>query len=145
MTGPRRRQQLLDVGRMLFAERGFDPASVDEIANRAGVSKPNSTPTDFSSWSRVRGRFVEQHAYETARSRADRVAEILERGFAAPGFDDALTPMHAHLLVGMVAFTGQWWLEVRTPAPDDVVAHVVNMAWNGLPHLDPQPIKGISI
>jgi AcrR family transcriptional regulator len=40
MTGPERHQQLLDVGLGLFAERGFDGASMEEVASRAGVSKP---------------------------------------------------------------------------------------------------------
>ena len=40
MTGSQRREQLLDVARRLLAERGFEATSVEEIANRAGVSKP---------------------------------------------------------------------------------------------------------
>src|SRR3954453_16781360 len=40
MTGRERREQLLDVGRALFAEKGFDATSTEEIASRAGVSKP---------------------------------------------------------------------------------------------------------
>ena len=40
MTGQERREQLLDVGRAVFAERGFDAATVEEIAERARVSKP---------------------------------------------------------------------------------------------------------
>src|SRR5664279_1722178 len=40
MTGRERREQLLDVGRALFAERGFEATSIEEIAARAGVSKP---------------------------------------------------------------------------------------------------------
>src|SRR6202046_4378160 len=39
-TGKERREQLLDVGRTLFAERGFEATSIEEIAARAGVSKP---------------------------------------------------------------------------------------------------------
>src|SRR5215471_19223799 len=43
--GPRlaasaRRAQLVDVGRTVFAERGYEATSVEEIAERAGISKP---------------------------------------------------------------------------------------------------------
>lgn len=37
---PQRRQQLIDVSRGVFAERGFDATSLEEIAERAGVSRP---------------------------------------------------------------------------------------------------------
>lgn len=40
MTGKERREQLIRVGRSAFAELSFDGASVEEIAARAGVSKP---------------------------------------------------------------------------------------------------------
>ncbi|HYP25049.1 MAG TPA: TetR/AcrR family transcriptional regulator [Actinomycetota bacterium] len=40
MTGQERRAQLLDVGRAVFAERGFEAASVEEIAARANITKP---------------------------------------------------------------------------------------------------------
>jgi hypothetical protein len=39
----------------------------------------------------------------------------------------------------MVAFTGQWWLDARKPKIEEVAAHLVNMAWNGLSQLDPKP------
>ncbi|WP_448852150.1 TetR/AcrR family transcriptional regulator [Corynebacterium sp. 335C] len=40
MSGPARRRQLMDVARSTFAERGFEGTAMEEIAARAGVSKP---------------------------------------------------------------------------------------------------------
>ncbi len=40
MTRAERREQLIDVARGLFAERGLEGTSVEEIATHAGVSKP---------------------------------------------------------------------------------------------------------
>ncbi len=47
--------------------------------------------------------------------------------------------MYSQMLVGMVAFTGQWWLDVRRPKLEDMAAHLVNLAWNGLSELDTKP------
>ena len=40
MPGPERREQLIGVARELFAGRGYEATSIEEIAERAGVSKP---------------------------------------------------------------------------------------------------------
>jgi len=40
MTAAERRNQLVEVAKGVFAELGYDGASVEEIAHRAGVSKP---------------------------------------------------------------------------------------------------------
>lgn len=40
MTSAERREQLIEVARGVFAERGFEGASIEEISSRAGVSKP---------------------------------------------------------------------------------------------------------
>ena len=40
LTAAARRAQLIDVGRGVFAERGYKGSSVEEIAERAKVSKP---------------------------------------------------------------------------------------------------------
>ena len=40
MTAQQRREQLLGVARSLFAEKGYEATSIEEIAERADVSKP---------------------------------------------------------------------------------------------------------
>ena len=70
---------------------------------------------------------------------ATQVEHLLATEFKARGFDAKFAPMYSQMLVGMVALTGQWWLEVRKPKKDDVAAHLVNLAWNGLSDLKPKP------
>jgi hypothetical protein len=70
---------------------------------------------------------------------ASQVEHIMAREFSQRGMDIKLAPMYAQMLVGMVALTGQWWLDARKPKRDEVAAHLVNLAWNGLSHLDPKP------
>ena len=40
MSGSQRREQLIGVGRKLFAKKGYEAVSVEEIASEAKVSKP---------------------------------------------------------------------------------------------------------
>lgn len=40
MTGIERREQLIKIGRSVFAAKGFDGATVEEFASKAGVTKP---------------------------------------------------------------------------------------------------------
>ncbi len=40
LSAAERRAQLIDVGRKAFAEKGFEAVSVEELAERGGVSKP---------------------------------------------------------------------------------------------------------
>jgi len=192
MTGPQRKEQLLDVGRAVFADRGFDATTIEEVAHRADVSKPvvyahfdgkdalyaavverETTQLLEMIASGLSGGRPREMLEQAARAFLDyveqrtdgfrilvrgsgvgsstgtlttllgdvaaRVADILGRGFAARGYNATLAPMYAQMLVGMVAFTGQWWLDARQPEPEDIVAHVVNLAWNGLSRLDPAP------
>ncbi len=192
MTGAQRREQLLDVGRALFAERGFGGTSVEEIASKAGVSKPvvyehfggkeglyavvvdreMRMLLDMVTSALTGGHpreLLEQAAFAlldyierstdgfrilvrdspVAQSTgtfaslisdiATQVEDILGLEFKQRGFEPKLAPMYAQALVGMVALTGQWWLDVRRPKKADVAAHLVNLAWNGLSGLEPRP------
>ena len=70
---------------------------------------------------------------------ASQVEHILAQQFTARGYDDTLAALYAQALVGIVALTGQWWLDARKPKRDEVAAHLVNLAWNGLSHLEHKP------
>ncbi|KUL49553.1 TetR family transcriptional regulator [Streptomyces sp. NRRL S-1521] len=192
MTGAERREQLLDIGRTLFAAKGFEGTSVEEIAAKAGVSKPvvyehfggkeglyavvvdreMRQLLDMVTSALTAGHpreLLEQAAFalldyiETytdgfrilvrdspvAQSTgtfaslisdiATQVEDILGQEFKGRGFDQKLAPLYAQALVGMVALTGQWWLDVRKPKKAEVAAHLVNLAWHGLDGLEPKP------
>lgn len=193
MTGSERRQQLIEIAKSLFAERGYDGTSIEEIAQRANVSKPvvyehfggkeglyavvvdremsalldGITSSLTKNRSRVRVErvalalltYVEEHTdgfrilirdspaaitsgtYATLLNDAvNQVSSILAGDFARRGLDANLAPLYAQALVGSVSMTAQWWLDVREPPKEVVAAHVVNLAWNGLTHLEPDPV-----
>lgn len=192
MSGQERREQLLNVGRKLFAEKGFEAVSVEEIAAKANVSKPvvyehfggkeglyavlvdremnyllnsfedalNGTnprllleqagmalfdyideyPDGFrilvrdSPMAQTTGTFA-----SLIIDVATQVEHLLAKEFAAHKMDKKMARMYSQMLVGMVALTGQWWLDVRKPKKDEVVAHLVNLAWNGLAGMEAKP------
>ncbi|MET7135499.1 transcriptional regulator, TetR family [Cellulosimicrobium aquatile] len=193
MTASQRREQLLAVSRKLFAEKGFEGTSVEEIAARAEVSKPvvyehfggkegiyavvvdrevqaltaalsgaldegghpkvllERTALALLSYIEasedgfrilVRDSPVAQ-ATGTFSSLigdvATQVEHLLAHQFRTRGLDPKVAPIYAQMLVGMVALTGQYWLDARSPKKTEVAAHLVNLAWNGLADMEKRP------
>lgn len=193
MTSSQRREQLIAVGRALFAAKGFDGTSVEEIAAEAKVSKPvvyehfggkeglyavvvdremsrlltvltealdaGGNPKVMVERStlalldyietRTDGFRILVRDSPVAQSTgtfssligdvASQVEHILAAQFRRRGLPVDRSPLYAQALVGMVALTGQWWLDARHPDKDVVAAHLVNLAWNGLGALEAAP------
>jgi AcrR family transcriptional regulator len=194
MSGPERREQLIAVARSVFAERGFATTTVEEIAERADVSKPivyEHFGGKDGLYAEIIGReighliqritlaldapgprqAVEQAAEAflayiederegftvlvrdapeggTPGSMSGVIADIaaqveglLAKELGSRGYDHSMAPVMARALVGMVAMTGEWWLDVGRPSRKAVAAQLVNLAWNGLKGLDKDPMK----
>jgi AcrR family transcriptional regulator len=189
MTGRERREQLVLVGRALFAEKGFDGTSIEEIAARAKVSKPvvyehfggkeglyavvvdremsalldrltrvlsaGQHPRELVEQAalalltyieeeadgfRILSRDSTSGAFSSLlNDLANQVEYVLVREFGQRGITTKHAAMYAQMLVGMVALTGMWWLEEGKPSREEVAAHLVNLGWNGLAHLEAEP------
>ncbi|GAA4727303.1 TetR/AcrR family transcriptional regulator [Pedococcus ginsenosidimutans] len=193
MTGKQRREQLIDVGRKLFADKGFEATTVEEISSKAGVSKPvvyehfggkeglyavvvdreiaalldgitGALSADLSSrqtLERAASALLDYIESSTDGFRilvrdsptgqstgsfaslisdvASQVEHILAAEFKRRKLDPKTAPLYAQMLVGMVALTGQWWLDSPKMKKADVAAHLVNLAWNGLANLENKP------
>lgn len=199
MTGRERREQLLAVGRSLFAEKGYDATSVEEIAARAKVSKPivyehfggkeglyavvvdRETQTLMEALERalddprqhprvlmeraalafltyidshedgfrilVRDSPVEKGTGSFSSLLGDVAAKaesILRAQFQHRKYPARDAVLYAQMLVGMVAYTGQWWLESRRPPKEQLAARLVNLSWFGLSALERKPeLRGV--
>ncbi|KRE58826.1 TetR family transcriptional regulator [Phycicoccus sp. Soil748] len=193
MTGKQRREQLIDVGRKLFADKGFEATTVEEISSKAGVSKPvvyehfggkeglyavvvdreiaalldgitGALSADLGSretLERAASALLDYIESSTDGFRilvrdspagqstgsfaslisdvASQVEHILAAEFKRRKLDPRTAPLYAQMLVGMVALTGQWWLDSPKMKKADVAAHLVNLAWNGLANLENKP------
>jgi AcrR family transcriptional regulator len=194
MTGQQRREQLIDVGRAVFAAKGFEAATVEEIAAKAGVSKPvvyehfggkeglyavvvdrematllaaiTAVLTGGGSTRSIveRGALALLDYVDTSTDGfrilvrdspaglstgtfasligdiATQVEALLAAEFHRRRLDAKAAAIYAQMLVGMVALTGQWWLDNRRRfRKTDVAAHLVNLAWNGFTGLEAKP------
>ncbi|RAY15835.1 TetR/AcrR family transcriptional regulator [Actinomadura craniellae] len=88
MSRPERERQMLDVAEQVFAERGYRAASMDEIAERCGVSKPmlyeyfgSKDGLLLACVARVRTELYDATA--AAMSGVTEPEEILRRGMSA--------------------------------------------------------------
>lgn len=191
MTSTERREQLIDVARALFAERGFDGTAIEEVASRAKVSKPVvyehfggkeglyavivdrelatisgaisaalETPAPPSAIVEKAAlallTYIEDHpdGFRLLSSSTDRaagtystlladlavqVSGLLATQFDEHGLDPKFAPLYAQMLVGIVSSPAGWWLENQRLSKEDVAAHMVNLAWNGLRGMQPSP------
>ncbi len=192
MSAAQRREQLITIGKQLFAERGYDATSVEEVAARAKVSKPvvyehfggkeglYAVVVDRevrALLDRISAALTAGHPRELLEQAAlallgyideephgfrvlvrespvlqaagnfssvmndvaHRVEHILGAEFKSRGLDPKFAELHSQALVGMVALVGQWWQETRKPKKEAVAAQLVNLAWNGLSHLEQKP------
>ncbi|WP_168582222.1 TetR family transcriptional regulator [Gephyromycinifex aptenodytis] len=193
MTGKQRREQLLGVSRRLFADKGYEGTTVEEIAAKAGVSKPvvyehfggkegmyavvvdreiqalldaitgalseriharllleqaalalldyiETSPEGFRILVRDSPTGQSTGSFASLISDvASQVEHLLGAEFKIRGLDPKTAPIYAQMLVGMVALTGQWWLDSPKFKKADVAAHLVNLAWNGLTGLAEKP------
>lgn len=67
------------------------------------------------------------------------VEDIIGEPFARLGHDPHFSGLYAQALTGLVAMAGQSWLDERQPSKEVVAAHLVNLAWNGMAHLQTEP------
>src|SRR5437764_982640 len=75
----------------------------------------------------------------TGAQRRQQLLDIGRELLGQRGYDAHLAELYSQALVGMVALVGQWWLDTRSPGKREVAAHLVNLAYNGLSHLEPSP------
>jgi AcrR family transcriptional regulator len=151
-----RRRQLVELGEELFAERGFAKASMDELARRAGVTKPviyelfGSKDGLFRACLEGLALRLAERIAEAARAQDDPEGRLRAGGLAFLRFAQENRVAYELLYEGRFSDAAvavrkrqaALILELmRDLAPDDVdacelevAAHAVNSAYEGVAH-----------
>ncbi|USR79211.1 TetR/AcrR family transcriptional regulator [Arcanobacterium pinnipediorum] len=193
MTRVERRDQLIGIGRRLFAARGYDAVSIEEIAHAANVSKPvvyehfggkeglyqvivdrettavntilhaalgtgkspresleavvlglldyiEENPDGFGLMVHQSPDVVAGGRFSTIISdMGDHLDQLLGAYVEKLQFPPDAMSLYAQMLSGLMGIVGQSWAVNRQLEKRVMAAHLVNLMWNGLHHLEAQP------
>ncbi|MFY9262403.1 MAG: TetR/AcrR family transcriptional regulator [Arcanobacterium sp.] len=193
MTRVQRREQLIGISRDLFAARGYDAVSIEEIASAAEVSKPviyehfggkeglyqvivdrettalnkiledslgsaqgprhalesvvlalldyiEENPSGFGLMVHQSPEVLSGGKFSTIISdMGDHLSELLTEYFEHLDFPATAIGLYSQMLAGLMGIMGQSWAINREPAKEEMAIHLVNLMWNGLHAIDPNP------
>ncbi len=153
---PVRERQLVELGEQLFAERGFAKASMDELARRAGVTKPviyelfQSKEGLFRACLEGLALRLAQQIAEAARAEHDPEARVRAGGlaflrFASENrvayellyegrFSDAAVSVRRRQAALILELMREMAPADVDPRELEVAAHAVNSAYEGVAH-----------
>src|SRR5919205_275263 len=158
-----RRLQLLQAAQDVFVAQGFHAAAMDDIADRAGVSKP-VLYQHFPGKRELYLALLEQHVDELADRvgqamvrNDDEVRAVVDRGTrvcveaiaeviaADTGADPERALLLASGLTGLAETSARWWLPRKgTVSRDEAVSLMAALTWRGIsgfPRIDEHPAR----
>jgi AcrR family transcriptional regulator len=153
---PLRERQLLELGEQLFAERGFARASMDELARRAGVTKPviyelfQSKEGLFRACLEGLALRLAQSIADAARAESDPEARLRAGGLAflrfaqdnrvayellyEGRFSDAAVSVRRRQATLILELMREMAPASVDPRELEMAAHAVNSAYEGVAH-----------
>ena len=117
LPAPQRRATLVKAASELFAERGYDHVSLDEVAEKSGVTKV----IVYRHFASKKDLYLQLLAA---------IARLLE---AEPGLQlpSSMVEPAAELLRSAMTGLALWWLEHQDVARDALVDAIVLTTWHG--------------
>src|SRR5580658_5474417 len=141
MPRPARRLQLLGAARDVFVAQGYHAAAMDEIAERAGVSKP-VLYQHFPGKLELYLALLDQSADELVQIVSDALQSTNDNRQRVPAtfkafYDYVAGQGEAFLLgmalVGMAQVTARYWLSTNRAMPKDAAEQLIaRLAWRGI-------------